>query len=143
MESPQALPLPRRTSTGSWENYLDRLVVWIDADPTPIPTPGAIVQWFSFVTPPPPSQDALQRRSLSPFVDASPPSHVSNSVDTRSFDSPPLVPSSVPEGDVYEAGEGTEGGSFESGRATKPEVSAVWRFSDGSWHPRNNYLQRL
>ncbi len=43
---------PRGTSRptlDSWENYMERHVIWIDAGPSPVQDPGAVVQWFSFV----------------------------------------------------------------------------------------------
>ena len=96
-----------------------------------------MVQWFSFVAPS--SQDAPRRRSPSPSVDASSPSHVSNSIESSGCESPPLVPSTVTEGDASRAGGSSADGSVDSGRATKREGSVVWRLPDGSWHPRNIY----
>ena len=90
----------------SWENYMEKPIVWFDAGPSPAPDPGSVVQWFSFV-PKSPSQYS--------DLSASSPSHVSNSYDSSDNDTPSSVPSTVPEG-LADWDEGSSGdGSVESG----------------------------
>ena len=72
----------QRHQLDSWENYLDIHVKWIDAGPSPTPTPGVVVQWFSFIAPP--GQDIP-----SSVVVISSPSHVSNSVEPSDCESSP------------------------------------------------------
>ena len=120
-------PQPPRTRNGgnrsaldSWENYMDKPVVWINASPSSAPTPKAVVQWFSFVPPEIPSPE------LSSDYIASSPSHISDSFGTSRDDSPPSVPNTVPEGVSNGTGGSTEDGSIESGRPTRREGSAIW-----------------
>ena len=121
--------IPRPT-LDSWENYMEELVIWIDAGPSLEPDPGAVVQWFSFVPRSP---------SLSSDHVASSPSHFSNSIKSHDFDTPSSVPSTVPEGPA-DCKEGSFGdGRVESGRATRREGSAVSRLPSGYRHPRNIY----
>ena len=112
---------------------MDKPVYWIDVGPSTAPTPGAVVQWFSFALLEIPSPE------LSSNVVASSPSHISDSFSSRGDDSPPSVPGSVPEGGSEGSGGGFEDGSIESGRATRQNGSAIWRFPDGYRHPRNIY----
>ena len=82
-----------RTILDSWENYIESPIIWIDAGPYPSPTPGYVVQWFSF-TGPSSSHGGIRSPSISSDHVASTPSHVSNSLETSSDDSLPrsLVP---------------------------------------------------
>ena len=140
---------PPRDQLDSWSNYLERPIIWINPGPSPRPLPSAAVQWFSFT---------VQRRpaSSSPSPDRVPehgrdpsgssvegPSHISNSVETDIYDSPPSVPSTVPAIDP-DSPRPPSPSSAESGRASRWEREDgsrdnVWRFPDGSRHPRNIY----
>ena len=126
-----------RPDIDSWENYMERHVIWIDAGPSPAPTHGDVVKWFSFA--PPTSQGTLRSPIHSSDYVAISPSHVSNSIESSGYDTPSSVPSTVPEGPSDSAGGSSEDGIVESGRATKRKGNAVWRLLDGSWHPRNIY----
>ena len=72
--------------------------------PHSYPHPGGRCPMVQFCRP-------LRRRSLSPYDDVSSSSHVSNSIKTSGCDSPPSVPSTVPEGDANGDEERTEDNS--------------------------------
>ena len=90
-----------------------------------------VVLLFSFAPPEIPSPE------MSSDYVASSSSHISDSIGSSCYDSPPSVPSTVPKGGSQGTSGGYEDGSVERGRATNQEGSDVWRFPDGSRHPRN------
>ncbi len=129
--SSEPYPTPARVGNhravlDSWENCIERPFTWIDAGPSPSPTPGVVVQWFSSADHSS-NQVPIRSPSLYPDYVASSPSHVSNSIQSSDNDSPPSVPSTVPEVDAEREGDTTDEGNVESSMVTKQMVrGALW-----------------
>jgi len=148
----------------AWSGYCGTPLRAINPAPSNSSRAGFVVQWFNFTTPrasPPIEHDFKEftmsdaphswdnglgvhdhwvedpsRPASQPSSRSSDSSHVSASIESNSYDTPPSVPSTEPEA----GNERTPvNGSVESGRAVRHAHDGIWRLPDGSCHPRNIY----
>ena len=152
----------RRSVFAAWVDYVGAHIKSINAGPSVLPRTDSVVQWFCFTTLVPPPSPGVPDYGKFTMADAQfswendgpcpvtwiddpsrqfssgsfDPRLISGSIDSRNYETPSSVPTSVPKVDPEET---LVNGSVESGRVVRGTLDGIWRLPDGSKHPRNLY----